>query len=99
MEVSTSPAETDGDTPVLVAITPNTSHGCRPTSVKIQPKLLPKIGSSGAAMMAQCHQRARGTRPPRVVQSARVAIRAASIPTPIISRKLQYDSGMLGVYV
>ena len=87
--MTTSPADTEGETPVLVAITPKTSQGWRPTSVKIQPKLLPKIGSSGAAMIAQCHQRARGTRSPRVVHRASSAMRAASTPTPIISRKLQ----------
>ena len=47
IEVSTSPADTDGETPVAVVIMPKTIHGCRPVSVKIQPKLLANNGSSG----------------------------------------------------
>ena len=46
-----------GDTPAAVGINPNTIHGWRPISVKIQPKLLPSrpvsgsstIGASGTA--------------------------------------------------
>ena len=87
--MTTSPADTGGDTPDPVVKMPKTSHGCRPISVKIQPKLLPRMGSSGVAMTIQCHQRALGTRPPRVCHRTTSAMSAASMPTPIISRKLQ----------
>ena len=97
--MTTSPAETEGDTPVLVAISPKTSHGWRPISVKIQPKLLPKTGSSGVAMMSQCHQRAAGTRSRRVAHRTAAAAAIAAKPTPIMRRKDQYDSGMFGTYV
>ena len=51
-EVSTVPAPTLGETPSAVSMTPNTIHGCRPISVKIQPNELAKMGMNGSATVA-----------------------------------------------
>ena len=56
-EVQTSPPDTLGETPVAVVMRPKTSQGCRPISVKIQPKLLANNGSNGVARTAQNHSR------------------------------------------
>ena len=91
-------AETAGETPVAVVMSPKTVHGWRPTSVKIQPKEFAAIGKSGAATIIQCHQRARITAagPPsrsialrRVAHSAAIAVAIEASPAPIMSRNVQ----------
>ena len=107
-EASTSPAEL-ADTPAAVFIWPKTIHGWRPISVKIQPNELPTSGSSGSAIAD--HSSARRLPPVRLMpaaspcrrlrhssHSATSAISADSRPMPIMSRKLQYVTGMIGVY-
>ena len=47
---------------VAVVMTPKTSHGWRPVSVKIQPKLLANNGSSGRTATAQNHRPVAGIR-------------------------------------
>ena len=103
-EANTSPAEL-ADTPALVFSCPNTSHGCRPISVNSQPTAVAASGRKGIAITAHSSSRERaepsaaaGTRPLRSVHSTIRAISAASRPMPIISRKLQYVTGMIGVY-
>src|ERR1017187_6699419 len=65
-EAQTSPADTLGETPLAVVMSPKTIHGWRPVSVKIQPKLLANNGSSGVARIVQNHRRWRGMRSRRV---------------------------------
>ena len=108
IEASTSPAEL-ADTPAAVFIWPKTSHGWRPISVKIQPNEFASSGSSGSAITD--HSSARRLPPVRLMpsgspfrrlrhstHSAMIAISADSRPMPIMSRKLQYVTGMIGVY-
>src|SRR5689334_24371303 len=94
----TSPIETLGETPLAVVMRPKTSQGWRPTSVKIQPKLLAKTGRSGAATAAYASHRAVGVAPLRVSHSTARAMSAVAIPSPIMRRKVQYVVGMLGTY-
>src|ERR1035437_5545004 len=78
-EVQTSPADTEGETPWAVVMTPKTIHGCRPVSVKIQPKLLANNGSSGVARTVQNQTRGRGIRSRRVDHNTAMAIKATAI--------------------
>ena len=96
-EVSTSTCSTPGETPFAVVISPNTTHGWRPISVKIQPKELARAAGTAARCAAPQDQRPRG-RPaaPGRPAGASAAIAAASRPRPIISRKDQYVTGMFG---
>src|SRR5215207_2728348 len=87
-EVSTSDVVVPGDTPAAVGSRPNTSQGCRPVSVKIQPKAFAANGSSGNGSASQTSHRA-GARPRRVTHSNQAAIATDVIPTPIINRKVQ----------
>ena len=88
-------ADTEGETPVAVVIIPKTNQGCRPVSVKIQPTAAPNTGISGVSTAVQVQSRSPRlsdrvrTRPRRVAQRTTRATRADSIPTPIMSRKLQ----------
>ena len=70
-------------------MTPKTIQGCRPVSVKIQPKLLANNGSSGVARIAQNHRRWRGIRSRRVDHNTAMAIKAPTIPSPIMIRNDQ----------
>lgn len=88
-EVSTSASETLRDTPLRVSISPNTIHGWRPISVKIQPKELASNGSTGMASPARSSHLLLGVRPLRWLQSTSRAIAPAAIPKAIMKRKLQ----------
>jgi hypothetical protein len=88
-EVSTSGRETLRDTPSRVSISPNTTQGCRPISVKIQPKQLAARGRTGMTRPARNSQREVGVRPRRCAQSTHAAMAAAASPKPIMNRKLQ----------
>jgi hypothetical protein len=73
-----------------------TTNGCRPISVKIQPKLLPRNGVAMLASASRGNQRVLGTRSPRVSHSTAMPASVPSAPSPIISRKLQYVTGRFG---
>src|SRR6478672_10018198 len=94
----TSPIETFGETPLAVVIRPKTSQGWRPTSVKIQPKLLAKTGRSGAATAAYANHLDVGVRPLRVSHRTASAMSAVTMPSPIMRRNDQQVVGMLGTY-
>src|ERR1022692_2213628 len=53
MEMMTSAAETPGETLCDVFRTPNTVHGWRPISVKIQPMVMARYGSTEPQMAAR----------------------------------------------
>ena len=72
--------------------------------MKIQPTDMAASGRNGIAITAHSRSRERsdrdagaGTAPLRSVHSTIRAIRAVARPRPIISRKLQYVTGMIGV--
>ena len=90
-------APTLPETPALVNIRPKTTHGCRPSSVKIQPKLLARRGRKTANADARHHQVGLGNLPLRVVQSPTTDRSRASSPKPIIRRNDQYAMGMFGL--
>ncbi len=77
-----------GETAIAVFIRPNTIHGCRPTSVKIQPKELAASGRNGSRIAAVTAPRP-GRRPLRIAHRNQAAAKAASVPAPIIQRKVQ----------
>src|SRR3954468_20432090 len=96
MEAMTSPIETLGETPLAVVIRPKTIQGWRPTSVKIQPKLLARTGRSGAATAAYANHRDVGMRSLRVSHRTATAMSEVAMPSPIMKRKVQWVVGMLG---
>src|SRR3954451_4863334 len=98
MEVMTSPIETLGETPLAVVISPKTIQGWRPTSVKIQPKLLARTGRSGAATAAYGNHLDVGMRSLRVSHRTAIAMSDVAIPSPIMRRNVQYVVGMFGTY-
>ena len=85
-----------GLTPALVRISPNTTQGWRPVSVKIQPNELASTGSSGTTPAASRTQREVGARPRRTSHQTSSANAAAARPIPIIRRNDQNATGMLG---
>src|SRR5699024_261241 len=89
MDVSTSVVVVPGDTPVRVVMSPKTSQGCRPISVKIQPNELASSGKKPTVAAAHHHslwpiglRRHRNHRTP-------VATAIAATPVPIINRNPQ----------
>src|SRR5690606_3824683 len=95
---ATSPAVTLGETPSAVSISPNTTHGWRPISRRIQPKLFAATGRTGRISPAGSNQRDRGVRPPRCAHHAHSTIRVVGAPSPLISRELQWVAGRYGAY-
>ncbi len=95
-EVHTVAEPTDGETPSAVSIRTasgpvgfgTTTQGCRPISVKIQPKELAKNGATTTSVAARANQRCTG-RPRRVPQRPASASRIVTSPRPIISRNDQ----------
>ena len=71
--------------------------------MKIQPTDMAPSGRNGIAITAHSSSRDHrepedaGTRPLRSDHSTMRAISAVAMPRPIISRKLQYVTGMIGV--
>ena len=75
--------------PRRVSITPNTTHGCRPISVMIQPVEFARYGSAIASGARRRNQVALRSVPRRTYQSPRTETRIISIPAPTISRNAQ----------
>ncbi len=69
---------------------PKTVHGCRPISVKIQPRVLARKGRPIPAMASRYAHRPAGSLPRLVSQSPAAASSADSAPKPIIRRNDQY---------
>src|SRR5690625_5581576 len=66
-----------------------TTHGWRPISVKIQPKLEARKGIGSATRHSRENQVESGTLPLRSSHRPATARAAEKTPSPIISRKLQ----------
>src|ERR1051325_2666930 len=96
-EVAASPVLTAGEPLSAVLKTPNTVHGWRPISVKIQPNEFASSGMATVVMAAVQSQRLVGVRPLRLAHRASAAIAMARPPKPIIRRNDQYVIGTLGV--
>src|SRR5690606_8568328 len=102
VDVHTWAEETDGETPASVGMSENTTHGWRPISVKIHPKEFANSGSRGRMIAVQSRYRVArepcaGTRPRRSAHRIHAPPAIATKPRPIMRRKLQYVTGMLGV--
>jgi hypothetical protein len=100
-EVSTVPAPTDGDALSAVLSTPNTVHGWRPISVKIQPNEFAASGSTTAHGPSRQNQRVtRGSAScsRRVSHSPASPNTVTTRPSPIMKRNDQYVTGMFGAY-
>ena len=81
---------TPGDTPLSIRITPNTIHGARPISVKIQPAELPTKGSTIAGTSSASSSRPCSNRSRSIATTAQAASSSISKPAPTITRKFQY---------
>ena len=76
--------------PASVGMTPATSQGWRPISVKIQPKEIPNSGSSGIAAINVVHSfDGFGERPFRVTHSRSRPINIPAPPKIIMNRNDQ----------
>src|SRR5882672_10420004 len=95
-EVITCHAGVDGDIASRVNCSPNTAHGWRPISVKIQPNALPKTASGADQINARQTHLLLGNLPRRVNQSPSTPNAVVTAPSPIMYRKLQYVTGMDG---
>src|SRR5690554_2259257 len=104
-EVSTVLADTTVDTPSVVSSMTwstglaglgCTTHGWRPISVKIQPKLEARKGIGSATRHSRENQVESVTLPLRSSHRPATARAAEKTPSPIISRKLQNVMNRLG---
>src|SRR5690554_2657563 len=73
-----------------------TTHGWRPISVKIQPKIEARKGMGIARMPSRANHGLSVVRPLRVSHSAATARAAEKAARPIMSLKLQYVTARLG---
>ena len=83
-EIQASVVLTPGESPFAVVISPKTTHGWRPISVKIQPAELPASISRGVAIAIRPNHFDVGALPRRVRNRISAAKSAASMPRPIM---------------
>src|SRR5690349_18530578 len=90
MLVTTHHVLTDGETPLLVFISPWTIHGCRPFSVSIQPAVLMTNGSATTQTASRRNQPGRSSRRRQIRQPPQSAKRKTRAAVYAMTRIDQY---------
>src|SRR5215469_919736 len=94
--IHSSVVDTDGDSPCLVSMMPCTIHGWRPLSVRHQPAVLIRNGSTAPQVATQRKREEVASFPRRLSHRPQTPIRNTTMARYAITRMPQYWMNTLG---